>query len=385
MRSESADPALDQAAAGRRLRHVVIGVGAGVFNMHRAGLELGTVEVVGVSDLNVAVGRQRASELGCAFFADYRQMLAEARPAVAVVMTPHPFHAEIAIDCLRAGCHVLTEKPMAVQVAEADRMIDAAADAGRVLAVNFQYRHRPEVRAARELVRSGALGQLQRVELVATWTRTGAYYEAAPWRGTWAGEGGGVLMNQGIHHLDLLCYVVGAPSRVVGWTRTLLQRIETEDTAQAMLEWPDGALGTLHLTTAEAGEPERLELVGTRGVARMEYRSGSPPAADLTFETFETDLRDHVAHDPRPYTAPGSHPAPVAIEAGTGDHAAVYRDFHTAILGGTAPAASGVDGRMSLELANAVIYSSHTGAAVTLPLDRGAYAALLAELRADAR
>jgi predicted dehydrogenase len=309
-------------------------------------------------------------------------MLAETRPDVAVVMTPHPFHAEIAIACLRAGCHVLVEKPMAVQVAEADRMIDAASAAGRVLAVNFQSRHRPEVRRARELVANGSLGKIQRVELVATWTRTAAYYAAAPWRGTWTGEGGGILMNQAPHQLDLLCYLLGPPRRVVGWTRTLLQPIETEDTAQAMLEWPEGALGTLHVTTAEAGEPEHFEIVGTGGVLRLRQRAGSGQGSELTVETFEPDLRDHIANDPRPYSAPTIRPLPVEPEAGTGDHAAVYRDLHAAIREGRPPAASGADGRMSLELANAIIYSGQTGAEVTLPLDREAYAALLDRLRA---
>ena len=362
-------------AGHRRLRHAVIGIGAGVLKMHRPGLALDTVELVGVSDLNAEGGRARADELGCPFYADYRAMLEAARPEVVVVMTPHPFHAPIVVDCLEAGCHVLVEKPMAVHVGEADGMVDAAARAGRLLAVNFQWRHRPDVRAARKLIRSGQLGRVQHVDLVATWTRAASYYAAQPWRGTWRGEGGGVLMNQAPHHLDLLCHLLGLPERVVAWTRTRLHCIEAEDTAQAMLEWADGTLGSVHVSTAEAGQPERLELLGTGGRLRIE-------SGELSIEAFDRDLRDFLAESPDPYLAPPLHPVRVEPEPGVGDHVAVYRDLHRAIIEGTPVMADGAEGRMSLELANAIIYSSHRGEAVRLPLDRGVYAALVDELRA---
>jgi len=116
---------------GGKLKHVIIGVGAGVLDMHRPALGLATTELVGVSDINTETGYQRAKELDCAFYADYLAMLAETKPDVAVILTPHPFHALMAIDCLQAGAHVLVEKPMAVQAAEADAMVEAASKAGR--------------------------------------------------------------------------------------------------------------------------------------------------------------------------------------------------------------------------------------------------------------
>ena len=129
------------------LNYAVIGVGANVLGMHRPALESELVNLVGVCDLDVQKGRERAAELNCPFFEDYHAMLRETQPDVAVVMTPHPFHAEVAVSALEAGCHVLVEKPLAVYVGEADAMIAAAKDAGRLLAVNFQHRHRPEVKA----------------------------------------------------------------------------------------------------------------------------------------------------------------------------------------------------------------------------------------------
>jgi predicted dehydrogenase len=362
-------------AKGSTLRHVVIGVGAGVLDMHRPALQLETVDLVAASDVNSELGQRRADELGCAFYADHRTMLAETRADVAVILTPHTFHAPIAIDCLQAGCHVLVEKPMAIHVAEADVMIEAAAQAERLLAVNFQQRCRPEVQAARRLIQQGHLGEVQHADMAVMWTRTAAYYRLNAWRGTWAGEGGGVLMNQAPHDLDLLCYLMGRPVRVVAWTRTLLHQIETEDTVQAMLEWPNGALGSLHASTAQAGPPIRIEIVGTGGTLRIE-------PGELTFHQFDTDLRDHVAQSPQPFSAPTLHPVPVELEPGAGDHVSVYRNLHEAILHGAPVIADGAAGRMSLELANAMIYSGYTRDEVELPLDRQRYAALLEDLRA---
>src|SRR5262249_37660618 len=148
---------------------------------------------------------ERAAELGCPYFADHRDLLEVARPDAVAILTPHPFHAPLALDAFDAGAHVLVEKPMAVQVSEADTMIDAAGRAGRLLAVNLQHRTRAEIRTMHKLIADGRLGQIQRVEMVAAWTRTAAYYKRAGWRGTWRGEGGGVLMNQAPHTLDVLC------------------------------------------------------------------------------------------------------------------------------------------------------------------------------------
>ena len=360
--------------APRRLRHAVVGAGANVFNMHRPALALPTVELVGVSDVNREVAEQRAEELGCPAFTDHRAMLDQTRPDGVVVMTPHPFHARIAIDALEAGAHVLCEKSMAVHVGEADAMIAAAERSGRLLAINFQFRHRPEVRAAKRLIDEGRLGQLQRIDVSAIWTRAGVYYTVAPWRGTWKGEGGGVLMNQAPHHLDLLAHLMGMPVRLVAWTRTRLHQIEAEDTAHAMLEWSNGALGSVHISTAEADEGDCIEVLGTAG--RLVLENGT-----LRAEAYEPDLREHVRASQSAFSAPRSVPLAVDVPESSGDHAAVYRDFHAAILNGTPPLSDGVQGRMSLELANAMTYSSRSGTIVKLPLDRQKYVALLDELR----
>lgn len=356
------------------LRHVLVGVGATVLGMHRPAFSLPTTQLVGVTDVNAALAEQRAEELGCPAFPDYPSMLSATRPDVVVIMTPHPFHAEIAIAALEAGCHVLCEKPMAVHVGEADAMIAAAERAGRLLAVSLQFRHRPEIVAAKQIVDAGGLGELQRVDVLACWTRANRYYQQMPWRGTWKGEGGGVLMNQAPHNLDLACYLAGPPSRVVAWTRTRLQPIEAEDTAHAMLSWPGGAMGTIHASTAEADTGDRIELLGTGG--RLLVTPGH-----LTYERFSPDLRQHVQETEILWGGPEAQSVPVDLPPGEADHAAVYRDLHDAILHGTPLRSDGVQGRLSLELANAITLSSQRDVAVSLPLDRTAYAELLAELR----
>ena len=364
----------------QRLRYAVIGVGSKVYAMHHPALEGENVEVVGVTDIDETVSRLRADELGCPSFSDYETMLRETQPDVAVILTPHPLHAPMAIDCLRAGCHVLVEKPLAVHAAEADAMIKAAEDADRILAVNFQQRLRPEVVKAVELVRSGGLGRVQHLDLAVTWPRTAAYYRLAAWRATWRGEGGGVLLNQAPHDLDLICHLLGLPERVVAWTRTRLHVIETEDTVQAMLEWPDedgrGAMGSVRISTAEAGRPARLELLGTGGYLRL-------GEGTLNYGRFDEDVTDFLAGNPDPFAAPTLQDEPLTLPDGAGDHRAVYKNLHEAIIQGTPVSADGAEGRMSLELANAMILSSHTHAEVELPLDRDRYAELLAHLRAE--
>jgi predicted dehydrogenase len=361
--------------AGDVVRYAIVGAGASVFDMHRPALSAPGRAVVGACDVRAEVGQRRAAALSCPFFADHRSMLAATHPDVAVILTPHPLHAPIAIDCLEAGCHVLVEKPMAAAVGEADAMIDASRRTNRLLAVVFQQRHRPEVRAAHALLRAGRLGALQRAQVTATWTRTAAYYAAAGWRATWSGEGGGVLLNQAPHNLDLLCHLAGMPRRVAAWTRTRLHRIQTEDTVQAMLEWPDGALGSVHSSTAEAGEPDLIDIGGTAGSLRI------LPGA-LSYHQLDADLRQFIPASPDPFAAPAQRDVPVPLEPGAGDDAAVYRQLEAAIRHPGTPLTDGVEGRMSLELANAMIYSSRTQREVELPLDRAQYAALLDELRA---
>ena len=273
------------------LRFAVIGVGAGVFSMHFPAVKQPFVAMVGACDIREEPGQERAAMLDVPFYTDYRQMIADLKPDVAVVITPHYCHAEIAIHCLEAGCHVLVEKPMALDVAEADAMIAAAQKSGKLLAINFQHRQRPEVRAARKLIQEGRLGKLQRLNMVTPWPRSAAYYGQASWRATWHGEGGGILMNQAPHDLDLLCHLMGLPDAVVAWTRTTLHKVEVEDTATALLSRANGATGYLHVSTAEAGPREEIEIVGTGGILKIGMGT-------LEFNEYDADVAEFLATTP---------------------------------------------------------------------------------------
>lgn len=369
---------MSESAAGRRLRVVGIGAGAGIFNSHLRGIAaVGGIDVVGVQDLSLERIQSIAERAGCPAFQDVGALLQHGRDRgadLAVITTPHPFHAELAIRCLEAGLDVLTEKPMAVEVAEADRMVAAAERTGRQLTVVFQYRLRSEVIAARRAVQEGAIGVIQRVDLLATWPRRKGYFEVAPWRGTWNGEGGGVLINQGQHDLDVLEFVVGHPSRVMAWHRTQLHAIETEDTISAMAEWPNGAHGFIHISTAEFDEEQRLEITGTGGRLRLtKFR--------LELIRNDVDMRDHAVSSGNAYE-PLPTLAPEIVEGADVSHADVYRELLDARANGRPAAATGASALQTLELTNALTYSAHSGREARLPLDRAGYGELLRSLRA---
>lgn len=364
------------------LRYALLGCAGQIAPTHIAAIaRLPDVELVGMADIAEERGRARAAEAGCPFFADYEMLLAHTRPDVVVICAPHPLHAPMAIAALRAGAHVLVEKPIAVEVAEADAMIAAATAAGRLLAVTFPHRFDPAIEAMRAFVARGDLGALIRIECVEPWFRTDAYYRSAGWRSTWRGEGGGVLVNQAIHTLDVLCSLVGLPETVVGWTKVAGHAVECEDTAQALLTYPGGAFGFVQSSSIEAGAPRHLGLVGDR--AKLDLVGDT-----LTFTRFTPSLstyqRESTELFGEPAVAAQRVNVPPSPEFGEG-HFRAHRDFSDAIRAGGTPRCSGVSGRMSLELANAITLSSVAGEAVHLPLDRQAYAALLADLRAGRR
>jgi predicted dehydrogenase len=193
-------------------------------------------------------------------------------------------------------------------------------------------------------------------------------------------------MNQAPHGLDLICFLMGMPRRVAAWTRTTHHQIETEDTITAMLEWEGGALGTVYMSTVEAGE-RRMEIAGTGGTLRLGESA-------ITYERFEPDLFEHIATSQNPFGSPARVAATLAIDAqdssggqaaaavgAVAGHDAVYRNLYDAILHGAPIRCEGRQGRHALELANAMIYSSQTNRPVEMPLDREGYKALLTKLQ----
>ncbi|HZJ10769.1 MAG TPA: Gfo/Idh/MocA family oxidoreductase, partial [Trueperaceae bacterium] len=307
------------------LRIALVGAGANIAGQHLAAIEANPdLELTAVCDVNTAARSRLAERTTAPFHADIETLLAESAPDIVAVTTPHPFHLPIAEAAFAAGAHVLVEKPMAVTASEADRMIAAAKRADRLLAVSFQQRFSPLTERLHEWVASGELGAVQRVAVSEPWLRTAAYFAITNWRATWRGEGGGVLLNQAPHALDLLTYLLGLPRRVTGLTRTARHGTETEDTAHALLEWEDGCVGYFHSSTTEPETGRRLELIADRAKVVAEGNL-------LSRTDFEPGLTHHAARDPEPFGRPRLVTWPPEELAFSATHVPVYADLVAAI------------------------------------------------------
>jgi predicted dehydrogenase len=356
------------------LRYGVIGAGVVAPTHLEAIAALDDVELVGIAALNHGAAERLAEANDSRAFASTDELLAEGLD-VAVICTPHPSHAELAIAAFESGAHVLCEKPLAPEARDGDAMLAAADHARLQLGVCFQQRFRPVIVAARRLIDEGRLGSLLRVTVVDPLYRPHAYYASADWRGTWKGEGGGVLMNQAPHTLDLLCHLAGPPATVWGVAERRAQPMEAEDTAAALLTYLDGGVGTIAVSTLEPGV-QRIELVGDRG--RIEIVGES-----IAFERFEPPVSEHLTSAAEMFEAPERVPEPVELPPGRGDHLDVHEDFAAAVREGRESRVPAHEALQSLEVANAIVLSTHEERAVGLPVDRDAYATLLARLRAQ--
>lgn len=347
-------------------------MGRGHLEKSRDLVDARIVAVADIVDRAVAEAKEKYDVVG---FGGHQEMIDSGTIEAILIATPHPFHAPIAIYAAQRHVHVLVEKPIAVTVAEADRMVAAARASGITLGVMFQLRTDGLYRRAKEIIESGALGDIYRTTLIASaWYRTQAYYDSGAWRGTWRDEGGGVVMNQAPHSLDMFTWLGGRPSRVVAraWTRG--HRVEVEDTVSSLIEYPNGATGYLYTTTAEWPGENRFEFIGTRGKLVI---------LDDTIRLYRLDrpLGEEIqtgAHWGKPTGAWEDIP----VERGNWGHAEVTRRFARAVRSGEPLVAQGDDGVAALELANALLLSGFRRVPVDLPLDRGAYDAFLEEMRA---
>ena len=212
------------------------------------------LELAAVCDIRperLAESRRRFPGVAC--FADYRDLLASGGAQAAVVAVPHPLHGEIASAALGAGLHTLVEKPMEVSVTKARRLAEDARKSGKVFAIMLNQRTNPLFRKAREIVQGGELGEMKRtVWIITNWYRTQHYYDSGSWRATWAGEGGGVLLNQAPHNLDLWQWICGMPVSVTAQCEVAkYHHIEVEDEATLFTRYANGATGLFITSTGE--------------------------------------------------------------------------------------------------------------------------------------
>ena len=341
--------------------------------------QLDSCHLVGVNARTQPPLRQQAAELGVTAFPTLEDALSDPDVDAIVIATPHRSHAEITENAARAGKHILVEKPMSVTPSEADLMIQVCRDADVKLGVLFNNRFRPEALKMRELVEQGAIGEIYRVSMASAMIRSQDYYDRLDWRGKWQAEGGGALLNQGIHAIDLMQWVGGLPTSVMGLVSTRRHDIEVEDFATAAMTYEGGGHGTLHCTTSQAPNNQRLELWGNDGAIIMDDWS-------VTLHRLQTNVDDFIQHDKSPtYDSPGSTAETFTFEPISGTHAPAIDDFARAIIEDRAPAITGEDGLRSQEIVAAVTLSGCRNKRVDIPVDRAEYDALLSELVAARR
>jgi predicted dehydrogenase len=295
-------------------------------------------------------------------YADYKQMLAETRPDIVTIATESGKHKEIAIDCLNAGCHVICEKPMALSTRDADAMNEAAGKAGRKLAVCFQNRFNAPVQKLRAALEAGRFGRVLHGMVQIRWNRNEAYYAEAPWRGTWA-QDGGTLMNQCTHGIDLLQWMLGEDAaRVQARTRRFLRPIEAEDFGAAIVEFRNGSVGIIE-GSADIYPTNLNETLSVFG------EKGSVVIGGLAVNKLETwrfaeagalgDTEDKVLN-------PSEKDPPTVYGFG---HGALFKDFIEAVENDREPLVSGEKGKKALEIILAIYKSQKTGKPVDLPCD----------------
>ena len=225
-------------------------------------------QLLGVADNNIASAERFSQKYGVAFYQSFEEMLADSRIDAVCICTPSGFHADNAIAALKAGKHVVVEKPIAISAADAEKVAAAAKESGRILTVVSQLRFAADVQRVKQLVEQNAFGKIVFCDLNMKYWRSPEYYAGSVWKGTKRFDGGGALMNQGIHGVDLILYIMGNAKITAAKTKTAFHNIEVEDTAVAMLEFENGAVGVIEASTcAYNGFERKIEILGTNGCA----------------------------------------------------------------------------------------------------------------------
>jgi len=297
-----------------------------------------------------------------------------------LIATPHYSHVPEGIAALQAGLHVLVEKPLAVHKADCERLLAAHRPGRQVFAEMFNQRTDPLYAKLRELIINGELGALRRIQWTVTdWFRPAAYYRSGGWRATWAGEGGGVLLNQCPHNLDLWQWLFGMPDTVR--TFASLGRyhdIEVEDDVTAYFGYRDGTNGVFITSTGEAPGTNRLEVAAERGRVVIEH-------GKISFTQNEVPMSEFSRTTPGMFDRPPNREVEIKIEGTAPQHAGIMKNFVDAILDNAPLLAPASEGIRSVELANAMLLSSFANETITLPLDGARYEAWLEKRIAESK
>ncbi|MCR4771626.1 MAG: Gfo/Idh/MocA family oxidoreductase [Oscillospiraceae bacterium] len=301
-------------------------------------------------------------------FSDAEAMLASGLVEACIVAVPHYDHPAYAAACLRRGIHVMVEKPICVYTAQAREMLDAAKKSGAVFGVMFNQRTNPMYREMRRMVQSGDYGRIRRSNWIITdWYRPRAYYDSGDWRATWAGDGGGVLLNQCPHQLDLWQWICGMPVRVDAHIHCgKWHDIETEDDVTAYVEYPDGGTGVFIASTGDDPGTNRFEITLDRGKLLAEN-------GKLTFWELPEPEPVFSAKAQGAFSRQTPTVREIGLNGDNPQHVGVLNAFAAHILRGEPMTAEGEEGLNSLMISNAIYLSSWLGRSVELPIDEELY------------
>ena len=327
------------------------------------------LELAAVSDVDAA----RAEKFpGVPSFPTPEAMIESGLLDAILIATPHYSHTPLGIAALKKGLHVLVEKPISVHKADAEKLIAAHTDKTRIFAAMFNQRTDPRYATLRQMIRDGSLGQIRRVQWTVTdWFRTNAYYASGGWRATWQGEGGGVLLNQCPHNLDLLFWLFGVPKSVRAFCRLgQYHDIEVEDDVTAYLEYPEGHTATFITSTGEAPGTNRLEIAAEKGRVVVEGNT-------VVFIENEVGMSEFSRTTTEGFARPKTTERLIPFDGNGRQHLGVMENFTEAILDGKPLLAPAEEGIHSVQLANAMLLSSHENRTVEFPLDGARYEALL--------
>jgi len=318
---------------------------------------------------------------GLKIFGDAMALIRSNAVDAIIVATPHYQHTSLGIAAFENGLHVMVESPISAHKADAERLVAAHQRHPRmVFGGMFQLRVEPRYEKIRALIRGGELGEIVRINWVNTdWYRAEAYYASSAWRATWKGEGGGVLLNQCLHNLDILQWLLGIPARVRGFCQLgRFHQIEVEDNVTAYLEWSNGATGVFVSSTGEAPGVNRFEIVGTRGTLILE-------GGKLIFTRNAADMVEFSKSAKQGFVKPEAKTEELPLVNAAAPHAMLMQNFVNAILSGEPLIAPGADGIHSVELANVMMYSSLLGETVALPMNGADWEKRLNQLIAESK
>lgn len=339
-----------------------------------AGGEIEGMYLAAVCDINQEKTKKFcASHKEVAVYTDFSALLEDVNISAVLIATPHPLHAEMAICAFDKGLHVLLEKPSDISVSKVRQLNDKAEKSGKVFGIMFNQRTNPLFKKAREIVRSGMLGELKRsVWIVTNWYRTQSYYDSGNWRATWAGEGGGVLMNQAPHNLDLWQWICGMPISVTAFCNIAkYHNIEVEDDVTILAKYKNGAMGTFITSTGEYPGTNRFEISGSKG--KLVLENGL-----LKWWQLKTSEREVCFTSSESFAKIEYEYIEIKQEMPESAHKGICQNFANAILNGDDLLAPGSDGIYELMISNVAYLSEWKGnISIDIPFDEADYDEIL--------